>query len=608
MRFAGKYGFLAGDNLKALIWFELLYKSAILAIGIPVLKRLINGLIWVTGFKYLTAENIRRFAMHPLTILFGLLVIILLVFYELIEVFAIIYITDQSAQGRHTHSSCAFGFARKQAARLRHPKNFMMLFMIMLMIPLLNIGVMTALLSMTSVPQMLLGRVNGSSRNIVMFYGLIILIAVLFMRFIYALHYFAVENYSFQAAWERSSRLSKGHHLRDLIMVAAVQILLIGGFFAISGGGVFLIVFLGFRLAPTGLFGVAVSSVLAIFIGLVCAFFSALSFPLCYMMICRMYYDKKAQRGEPVRRAYDEEPFPDRRHRKLINVLTAGALGVLIVLASLYLYGTSRGKYSLQIERIKTISVSAHRGASAYYPENTMAAFVGAYEQGADWIELDVHQSKDKKVFVMHDSSFRRTAGINKKAWELTWGEIRLLDAGRYYSAQYAGEPFVLLEDVIDYAKRVGIRLNIELKPSDEEKGLPERVADIVRKAGFESDCVITSQNYNALQMIKAYAPEMTTVYVMSLAAGHIEKLEAADCFSIEAGFITRRLVNRLHNQGKEIYAWTVNSRKSINRMIDLGVDNIITDNVPLAKQCANESRAGNLLLDYVYTIMDLII
>ncbi len=607
MRLSGKYRLFTGDNLKALIWFELLYKSAMMAIGIPLFKWLVNGLIWVTGFKYLTAENIRRFATHPLTILFALVIIVIMVFYGLIEIFAIIYITDQSAQGKHTHSGCAFSFARKQAARLRHPRNFALLFVIMLMIPALNLGVLSAIINVTAIPQVLLGKINGSFRNSIIFYGMIILILFLFSRFLYTLHYFAVENYAFQTAGERSRRLSRHHHLRDLIMLTAVQIGMLIAFAVICGGGILVIVFAGRHLAPTGFFGAAVSSVLAIFIGVASTGFAAMSFPLCYTLICRMYYEKKAQIGEPVRRAYDDEPLPDHRHRRFLNRLTAVVLTVAVIISSLYLYGTSRGKYSLQIERIRTMSVSAHRGASAYYPENTMAAFVGAFEQGADWIELDVHLSQDKQVFVMHDNSFRRTAGLNKKAWELTWGEICHLDAGKFFSAEFAGEPFVLLQDAIDYAKHVGIRLNIELKPSAEEEGLTERVADIVRESGFEADCVITSQSYDALEKIKAYAPELTTVYVMGFAAGRIEKLAAADNFSIEESFITRRLVNRLHNNGKEVYAWTVNSRKNIDRMIDLGVDNIITDNVPLAKQCVNESRAGNLLLDYVYAVMDLI-
>ena len=607
MRAAGKYARMLGTNLKPLLWFELLYKFALLAFGIPVFKQLVNGLIWISGFKYLTAENIRRFTVHPLTILLALALLIILVFYELIEVFAIIYLTDQSVQGKHTFSGCAFSFARKQAARLRHPKNFAMLIVIMLMIPVMNVGIMSAVISVTSIPQMILTRINSSTRYIILFYGLIIAACLLMLRLVYTLHYFAIEDYSLGAAGERSSRLSRRHHLRDFLQLALLQLLIIIAFALISGGGIALIIFVQLHIAGNGLFGVAASSVIAVFIGLVSSAFAALSFPLSYMLICGLYYEKKRKAGEAVRRAYDEEPLPDRKHRKLANVLMAVVLGISVVVASLYLYGTSRGKYNLQIERIKTMSVTAHRGASAFFPENAMSAFVGAYEQGADWIELDVHLSEDGRVFIMHDNSFRRTAGINKKAWELKWGEICQLDAGRWFDPKFTGERFVLLEDAVDYAKQVGIRLNIEIKPSPEEDGLEEKVADIIRAEAFEQDCVITSQNYEALKTIKSYAPEITTVYVMSLAAGRIEKLDAADHFSIEGSFITRHLVSRLHRQGKEIYAWTVNSRKNINRMIDLGVDNIITDNIPLAKQCVNESKGSNLLIDYVYTVLDLL-
>lgn len=594
-------------NIKALFWFELIYKSVMMAFGVPLIKAIINGTIWMTGFRYLTLENIRRFLRHPLTILITILILLVLAVYELIEVLVIIYLTDQSYLGRDAHSRSAFRFALKQAGKLLRPKNIAMLIIIMMMIPVMNIGIFSAAVSMTAIPQMLLDRINGSYRNIVIFYGLILIILIILTRFMYALHYFAVEGYTFNTAMDLSRNISKRSHIKDLFRMAVRQLILLLSFALVCGGGIFLIIIVQMNLAEKRLLGMVISTLIAVFTGAVAAVFTAVSFPLCYTLVCRMYYEKKDLAGEQIRRTYEAEPDPDSRSRKLFNYLTALVLITTIVISSLYLYGTSRGKYNLQIERIKTMSVSAHRGASAYYPENTMAAFHGAYEQGADWIELDVHQSKDEQVFVMHDDSFKRTAGLARKAWELSWDEIEKLDAGGWFSSEFAGEQFVLLRDVIDYAKFVGIRLNIELKPSVYEDGLPDRVVDIVKEEGFEDNCVITSQNYAALERIKEYEPGIKTVYVMGLAAGRIERLDAADNFSIESSFVTRRLVTRLHNQGKEIYAWTVNSRKTINRMIDLGVDNIITDNIPMAKQCVNESRAGDLLIDYVYTIMDLL-
>ena len=260
----------------------------------------------------------------------------------------------------------------------------------------------------------------------------------------------------------------------------------------------------------------------------------------------------------------------------------------------------STGKINPKIEYLRTVEITAHRGASAFYPENTMAAFVGAKELGADWIELDVQQSKDGKIFVAHDTNFRRTTGVNANSWELTYDEIAALDAGSFFSPEYAGERMPLLSEVIDFAKGNSMRLNIELKPTGHETDFEKCVVDEIRAAGFQDYCVITSQVYEVLENVKAYDSSVTTVYVMSLAYGDLNKLTAADHFSVEAMNATRSMVSKVHNAGKELYAWTVNTKESITKMAELNVDNIITDNIELARECVYESRYSSLLREFL--------
>ena len=126
------------------------------------------------------------------------------------------------------------------------------------------------------------------------------------------------------------------------------------------------------------------------------------------------------------------------------------------------------------------MEVTAHRGASRFFPENTMAAFQGALEAGADWIELDVHESKDGQIFVMHDKSFKRTTGVNALAWTLTYDEIAELDAGSFFSKNFEGERIPLLSEAIEFAIENDIRLNIEIKPSSGEPDLEERLVDLI--------------------------------------------------------------------------------------------------------------------------------
>ena len=93
----------------------------------------------------------------------------------------------------------------------------------------------------------------------------------------------------------------------------------------------------------------------------------------------------------------------------------------------------------------------------------------------------------------------------------------------------------------------------------------------------------------------------------MSLAYGDITKLQAADSFSIEASSVTKKLVNKVHNEGKELYAWTVNTEDNIRKMIDLKVDNIITDNISLAKDIIYSSKTSNVIQEYIKWVNDVL-
>ena len=258
------------------------------------------------------------------------------------------------------------------------------------------------------------------------------------------------------------------------------------------------------------------------------------------------------------------------------------------------------GKYNPNIEFVKKMEITAHRGASAKYPENTMAAFKGAFELRADWIELDVQQTKDRKIVVSHDTNLKRVTGVNKNIIEMTYDEIKNLDAGSFFDVKFKDERIPLLEDVLKYVIDKPIRLNIELKPTGEEVEFEKEVIDLINKYNYKERCVLTSQVHDVLKNIKEYDSSIKTVYVMSLALGDITKIEYADAFSVEASSVNKNLVKKVHNKGKEIYAWTVNKETSIQHMIDMNVDNIITDNIELGKELVNSNN-------YSYLIQELI-
>ena len=327
-----------------------------------------------------------------------------------------------------------------------------------------------------------------------------------------------------------------------------------------------------------------------------------MKFAIMLTYIDKAIYKHKNNIGEAIPKLTVSKRLPTKSN-KWFKAFVGTVIVLTVFCGTILTVNVLNGNYDLKIENVKLMEVTAHRGASVKYPENTMAAFKGAKELSADWIELDVQQTKDRELIILHDTNLKRTTGLNKNTWDATLEEVRSLDAGSFFSEEFKGEVIPTLEEVLIFAKNNNIKLNIELKPTGHEVDFEKSVVDLIKKYNLEDSSVITSQVYEVLENIKNYAKDVKTVYVMSLAYGDILELDYADNFSIEASSINKPLVKKIHNAGKEVYAWTVNTNESINEMINLNVDNIITDNITLAKNLVYESKTSNLVLEYIKLI-----
>ena len=250
-----------------------------------------------------------------------------------------------------------------------------------------------------------------------------------------------------------------------------------------------------------------------------------------------------------------------------------------IIMDMSFIQLTKSNRVMLKVAYSTRADVTAHRGDSKNAPENTMAAFEMAVENQADYLEIDVRQTKDGEYIIMHDESLYRTTGIRKKVGEVDYDYIKTLDAGSKFSEKYAGEHIPTLEEVVIFAKENDITLNIELKPAKTDKNYVEGVVELLNKNDYLYDCVIGSQDYRVLKKLKSIDPDIETVYIMGFFYGNIEDMDVVDIFSVKHSCVTPMLVNTIHKEGKEIYVWTVDKETEIKPMLLLDVDNIITNN-----------------------------
>lgn len=244
--------------------------------------------------------------------------------------------------------------------------------------------------------------------------------------------------------------------------------------------------------------------------------------------------------------------------------------------------------------------VTFHRGDCTVAPENTLPAFRSAILKGGDRIELDVQMTSDGVVVVTHDSNLKRCTGKNAKVYDLTYAEVAQLDAGRWFSSRFADTRIPTLEQVLQLCRgRIG--LNVEIKPSAATPALEAETVRLLREYGFNSsNCVITSQSYETLHKVKALAPEYPTGYILALGVGNYYDLPDADFFSVETTFITSGMVNAVHLRGKTVSAWTIDREKVATHMLELGVDDLITDKPDMVQDLlARNQQVDDSLIDF---------
>ena len=237
--------------------------------------------------------------------------------------------------------------------------------------------------------------------------------------------------------------------------------------------------------------------------------------------------------------------------------------------------------------------------ANAQLTTPPAVVFMGnSITDGCEWAELDVQMTSDGVVVVTHDSNLKRCTGKNAKVYDLTYAEVAQLDAGRWFSSRFADTRIPTLEQVLQLCRgRIG--LNVEIKPSAATPALEAETVRLLREYGFDSsNCVITSQSYETLCKVKELDPDITTGYILALGVGTYYDLPAADFFSVESTFITAGMVQQIHLRGKTISAWTINRQQDAEKLLQLGVDDLITDKPEIiAPLLARDKALDNRLL-----------
>ncbi len=228
--------------------------------------------------------------------------------------------------------------------------------------------------------------------------------------------------------------------------------------------------------------------------------------------------------------------------------------------------------------------VAGHRGAKLRAPENTIAGFRAAKRLGAGWVELDSKLTRDGVPVVIHDQTLERTTDGAGRVDSVTLKEIGWLDAGKWFAPEFAGEKVPTLADALKAIAAEGLGVNVEIKPCPgRERDTAEASIEVIREVWPSSlpAPIISSFQRASLEAAQKAAPELPRgLLIETREADWRETAQRLGCKAIHPKWseLSAEWIAEIHKAGFACLTWTVNDPQAAKRLLDWGVDCIITD------------------------------
>ena len=581
-------------NLRQLVIFEVLFRLVAGTFYIRLVNQLLRFSLRMAGYSYLTMSNMGAFLLRPATIVCALLAAALGMVLMVVEIGGLITAYQAAAYSMRVDSVYILKGALGKAWDACKGRNWKLLPLALADYVMMNSYLLLRILTKIKPLNFVMYEIMhapAARLGLVMLAAALVLIGIPTMLVFFAC---MIEQKQFRDGFRRSMELLKGRSLR------AVVLLLVMNFGLAAGLVLMYVVIVVVSAVIVTLFvdsyaAMAVLAAVCTKLEVVVLFIGGILAPLVdfgALTVIYYQYGMKSAHAAP----WDfTMPYELHFKRKWILTITGALAGASLFLIFDMVYNGTSPDWDV----LGQTEVTAHRGSSRMAPENTMAAIEAAMEEMADYSEIDVQTTADGIVVVCHDLNLKRVAGVDRALGSMTYSQLEQLDVGSHFSPEFKGERIPTLREVLEACKG-RMKLNIELKNIGNDTSLPEQVAALVREYGMEDQCVITSVKLKYLERVKDMNPDLRTGYILAAAYGNYYESGDFDFISIRSSFAGRRLVEAVHEDGKAIHVWTVNSKTEMNQMKLLGVDNIITDYPARAREILYREEATETLMEYL--------
>lgn len=548
-------------HLLSFVTIAALLQITITYVGGYLLKLIFRLALVLGNQTHLDINNFSYLLKQPDSLLAFLLFALCFAALFFIELSVLIYVI----YARQLKKEISYGAVIRQAlGRLRHLFGLSFLYFlsyVLLTIPISGLVMQSSLTNGIRVPDFITGEFLKTWQGTVLVTLLAITLFYLNLRLIYAMPLMMIKDQSFLLSLRESWQMTR-YKKWKLLLIFAIFGFILG---LISMGLISLFIEAAMFLDPSGNSFIVQALLLSILK------FIAFTVIILSKVGTLIILVDQVVAPEVTNSLLLIEPS-HRRHRRRIFLLVF----------SLIFFKIGENAFLLAGQTYQTHqAIIGHRGYVEKGVENTIQALEAAAENGATMVELDVQMTKDQGLVVMHDSNLQRLAGINREVSDMTYDELvgLTLSQGDYQSQLPSFEEFV------KRAQELDIDLLIELKPHGKEPdNYAQLIVDKLQELGITNRYPVMSLNHQVIDDIEALNSEIKTGYVIPLQFGAFAKNDV-DFYVLEAFSYTSELAKQAHQEGKELYVWTINDEDEIQSFLYQPVDGIITDKLETLKE-----------------------
>ncbi|MCD8502180.1 MAG: glycerophosphoryl diester phosphodiesterase membrane domain-containing protein [Bacillaceae bacterium] len=504
-------------------------------------------------------------------IVIGFLAVILI----FIELGVMIVIAQQRYFRKNVLLTNALVTSLRKIPRLLGFGFFQLLILSLFILPFIDFSFFLVLIDV-NVPIYVTNWFDQASFYILALYIALFVVAFyLFIRWIFVLHFFLIENKDILEAIKQSWILTKVNQRKIIFHLCFFNIFI----FIIW---VLLVNVLSYvpKITDMIILSELVKNYLVTFSSYMALVFSLLFMPLNIIVVTRLFYLFKKKQGDKIKddiKIYGNWTLIS-IERKIVHFLKRRKCTfiviILLIFTGMFLINTSLNNQIIYLKW--NVQVAAHRGDSGNAPENSLSSIRSAIEKGVDAVEIDVMLTKDRVVILNHDYTFQRVAGVPYKVKDMTYEEVAQVDIGWKFSLDFAGEKVPTLEEVFDELQDYNVTLIIDLKPTDSTGELSREVVKLVEKFEMEDDVYIQAFDYPSLQAVREENSEIKIGQILYLVAGDLTKLDV-DFYTIRQTMLSERFIKNARRQNREVWVWTVNKERNIKEVLKYDIDGIIT-------------------------------